>query len=121
MNGSKKRYAGLEGCTDYKKAAQIIKDGGYATSPDYVQKLCRLIETYGLTKYDPTPTPQKVPPTKLPYMVRTKAGMKIYAAPNGKAVKACPVGIYTIMEERNGYGRLKSGAGWIKLADVQKM
>ena len=51
-NGSALRYQGLVGCTDYKKAAQIIKDGGYATSPDYVQKLCRLIEQYGLTKYN---------------------------------------------------------------------
>lgn len=51
-NGSALRYKGLAGCTDYKKAAQIIKDGGYATSPDYVQKLCRLIEQYGLTKYN---------------------------------------------------------------------
>ena len=51
-NGSTLRYKGLVGCTDYKKAAQIIKDGGYATSPDYVQKLCRLIEQYGLTKYN---------------------------------------------------------------------
>ena len=51
-NGSALRYKGLVGCTDYKKAAQIIKDGGYATSPDYVQKLCRLIEQYGLTKYN---------------------------------------------------------------------
>ena len=32
MNGSKKRYDGFKGCTDYKKAAQIIKDGGNATS-----------------------------------------------------------------------------------------
>jgi hypothetical protein len=84
-----------------------------------VQKLCRLIETYGLTKYDPVL--QKVPPTRLPYMVRTKAGMKIYDKAGGKAVKACPVGIYTIVAEQSGYGRLKSGAGWIKLADAQKM
>lgn len=34
MNGSQKRYEGLAGCTDYKKAVQIIKDGGYATSLD---------------------------------------------------------------------------------------
>lgn len=32
-NGSRLRYDGLKGCTDYKKAVQIIKDGGYATSP----------------------------------------------------------------------------------------
>ena len=51
-NGSALRYKGLVGCTDYKKAAQIIKDGGYATAPDYVQKLCKLVEQYNLTKYN---------------------------------------------------------------------
>ena len=119
MNGKQKRYAGLEGCTDYRKAAQIIKDGGYATSPDYVDKLCRIIEQYGLTKYDPAP--KQTPPTKLPYLVRTKAGAQIYDKPRGKAVKACPVGIFTITEEQDGYGKLKSGAGWVKLSDAQKM
>lgn len=39
-NGSNLRYDGLKGCTDYKKAVQIIKDGGYATSLTYVDKLC---------------------------------------------------------------------------------
>lgn len=52
MNGSQKRYEGLAGCTDYKKAVQIIKDGGYATSLDYVQNLCRVIEQRNLTQYD---------------------------------------------------------------------
>jgi len=52
MNGSKQRYAGLKGCTDYKKAVQIIKDGGYATSTTYVAKLCNIIERWNLTQYD---------------------------------------------------------------------
>ena len=52
MNGKKLRYAGLKGCTDYKTAAQIIKDGGYATSLTYVDKLCKLIEKWNLTQYD---------------------------------------------------------------------
>ena len=52
MNGSKQRYAGLKGCTDYKKAAQIIKDGGYATSLTYVEKLCDIISRWNLTQYD---------------------------------------------------------------------
>lgn len=52
MNGSRNRYEGLMGCTDYKKAVQIIKDGGYATSLDYVQNLCRVIEQWNLTQYD---------------------------------------------------------------------
>ena len=51
-NGSKLRYEGLKGCTDYKKAVQIIKDGGYATSTTYVSKLCNIIERWNLTQYD---------------------------------------------------------------------
>lgn len=52
MNGSKKRYEGLSGEKDYKKAVQIIKDGGYATDVNYVQKVCSIIERYNLTQYD---------------------------------------------------------------------
>lgn len=51
-NGNKLRYDGLKGCMDYKKAAQIIKDGGYATSPTYVENLCSIIEKWKLTQYD---------------------------------------------------------------------
>lgn len=51
-NGSKLRYAGLKGCTDYKKAVRIIKDGGYATSLTYVEKLCSIIEKWNLTQCD---------------------------------------------------------------------
>ena len=51
-NGSKLRYAGLKGCMDYKKAVQIIKDGGYATSLTYVEKLISIIERWNLTQYD---------------------------------------------------------------------
>ena len=50
--GSKLRYDGLKGCTDYKKAVQIIKDGGYATSITYEEKLCSIIERWKLTQYD---------------------------------------------------------------------
>lgn len=51
-NGSKLRYDGLKECTDYKKAVQIIKDGGYATSFTYVDKFCSIIERWKLTQYD---------------------------------------------------------------------
>lgn len=51
-NGEKLRYDGLKGCSDYKKAVQIIKDGGYATSLTYVEKLCSIIERWKLTQYD---------------------------------------------------------------------
>lgn len=51
-NGTNLRYAGLKGETNYQKAAQIIKDGGYATSPTYVTSLCNVIQKWNLTKYD---------------------------------------------------------------------
>lgn len=51
-NGSKFRYDGLKGCADYKKAVQIIKNGGYATSLTYVEKLISIIEKWKLTAYD---------------------------------------------------------------------
>lgn len=51
-NGSELRYEGLIGETDPKKAAQIIKSGGYATDISYVDKLCNLIDRYNLTDYD---------------------------------------------------------------------
>lgn len=55
-NGSRLRYDGLKGCTDYKKAAQIIKGGGYATSPTYVENLCSIIERWNLTQYNASTT-----------------------------------------------------------------
>ncbi len=51
-NGSRKRYAGLTATTSYKKQLQIIRNGGYATSGSYVSQLCRVIQTYKLTKWD---------------------------------------------------------------------
>lgn len=52
MNGSKKRYPGIAGMTDYRKVVQLIKDGGYATSLTYVEKLCSIIERWKLPQYD---------------------------------------------------------------------
>ena len=52
MNGSKKRYPNINKQTDYKKAIQIIKDGGYATDVNYVSKLVNLVERWKLYEYD---------------------------------------------------------------------
>ncbi len=46
------RYYGLGYQSDYRTAVQIIKDGGYATDSSYVDKVCQLIETYDLTRFD---------------------------------------------------------------------
>ncbi|MED5018935.1 glycoside hydrolase family 73 protein [Paenibacillus chibensis] len=39
---------------DYKKAAEAVWKGGYATDPEYPAKLIRIIETYQLMQYDTT-------------------------------------------------------------------
>ena len=57
-NGKALRYDGIKGMTNYKAVAQLIKQGGYATSLTYVDKLCALIERWNLTQYD-TDTPAK--------------------------------------------------------------
>lgn len=52
MNGSKKRYAGLQGEKDPAKAIGIIKAGGYATDTSYVSKILDIIKRFNLTQYD---------------------------------------------------------------------
>lgn len=46
------RYANLRGCTDYKLACRYVYEDGYATAPDYTQKLIRAIEQYDLSSWD---------------------------------------------------------------------
>jgi len=46
------RYAAVIGETNYKRACNAIHKAGYATAPDYAQKLIRLIEMYDLADYD---------------------------------------------------------------------
>lgn len=125
MNGSKKRYAGLAGEKDYKKAIQIIKDGGYATSSTYVEKICSIIERFNLTQYDTataapaTPaTPQNTNFPAVPFTVTVIIDDLNYRSEpsmNGKVNGQTGKGVFTILEVKNGWGRLKSGAGWIYL------
>ncbi len=46
------RYAGVVGCRDYRRAFVIIKAGDYATSKDYVNNLCNVVERWNLTRFD---------------------------------------------------------------------
>ena len=179
MNGSKKRYESLAGCTDYKKAAQIIKDGGYATSHDNVQNLCSIIEQWNLTKFNSTtdttisgwyrvrkswqnaasqkgafrdlanakqcadanpgycvfdPAGKAVYPeqkSSVPYAVRVSVSdLNIRKGPGTNYAKTGQYtrkGVFTIVAESTGvgstkgWGKLKSGAGWISLDLVTRI
>lgn len=46
MDGGRLRYAGLAGERDPQRAVTIIKDGGYATDTEYVDKVCQVIERW---------------------------------------------------------------------------
>lgn len=50
--GSDLRYASIVGCRDYRRAFTIIKAGNYASSIDYVDKLCAVVERWNLARFD---------------------------------------------------------------------
>ena len=106
-----------------KKASQIIKDSGYATSSNYVDKLCSIIERWNLTKYDVAVS--TAPADGCPFLVRVSINdlnIRKGAGTNyARTGKYTGKGVFTIVEvmsgtgSAKGWGRLKSGAGWIAL------
>lgn len=121
-DGDKLRYEGLKGCKKYKTAAQIIKNGGYATSTSYVKALCDIIKEYSLTDYEVKKKTTKpagtTKPAATPFKVKVSADdLRIRKTPSmhGEIAGYTGKGIFTITEEKNGWGKLKSGAGWICL------
>lgn len=58
------------------------------------------------------------------YLVRVSSEIDIYKAPL-EVTEKCPKGAYTIVEEKNGFGKLKSSTPekprWIKLSEVKKL
>ena len=176
-NGSGLRYDGLKGCTDYKKAVQIIKDGGYATSLTYVEKLCSIIERWNLTQYDVKKeavvwyrvrktwedsqsqigafkileNAKKCADQNPGYKVFDASGKVVYAptasdvpflvkvsitdlnirtgpgTDHAKTGKFTGIGVFTIVDVKSGkgstagWGKLKSGAGWISLAYAERI
>ena len=47
-----KRYSKVKTAKDYKEAAKYIQEAGYATDPNYADKIISVIEKYNLNKYD---------------------------------------------------------------------
>lgn len=45
-------YAPVKTAENYREAAHALKAGGYATDPNYAEKLIELIEQFKLNKYD---------------------------------------------------------------------
>ena len=54
------RYEGIVGCRDYRAAFRILKNGEYATSHNYVDNLCAVVEKWNLTRFDCTAEPDVI-------------------------------------------------------------
>lgn len=52
MLASCSRYRGCLNQTDPRKCITAIKNGGYATSPSYINTIMNIIKKYNLTQYD---------------------------------------------------------------------
>lgn len=93
------KTATVTGITEDNKWYQLSDGNFISSSIQYVQ----------FTKTDET----------VSFTVRVKAGsteIKKEASSSSTTVgKISQNGVYTIVEEKNGYGKLKSGAGWISL------
>lgn len=50
--GTAPRYEAVRNAKDYKEAARALQEAGYATDPEYAQKLINIIEQNNLTMYD---------------------------------------------------------------------
>lgn len=125
-NGSKLRYDGISGMTDYKAVAQLIKDGGYATSLTYVENLCSIIEKWNLTQYDAatssvsTGTGANNSFPAVPFLIKVIVSDLNYRdqpSMDGAIRGQTGKGTFTITKLSGSWGYLKSGAGWIYLGN----
>lgn len=126
MNGSKLRYDGIAGMTDYKAVAQLIKDGGYATSLTYVENLCSIIEKWSLTQYDAasgsasTGMGSNTNFPAVPFLVKviiSDLNYRDQQSMDGVVKGQTGKGTFTITKLSGSWGYLKSGAGWIYLGN----
>lgn len=81
VNAAYPKYYGVTNCKTYKEQITFIKEHGYATDPNYISKVCDIIERYSLDANDgssstpSTPSQPSTPSTpttsKTPYRVAT--------------------------------------------------
>lgn len=107
----------------------------YIAKPEWATQVANgiiafLVSEFGLTKNvsndtpkvevpkeEPKPTPTPTPTVSGTQKVKVSSMTRIYSRTNSVA----DTGVYTITEVENGMGKLKSGAGWIPLADTKKV
>ena len=101
---------------------------GWAISAGYGEKIIAILNAILATAGGAAPTPT---PTAVPFLVKVSTpDLRIRTGPGtntAKTGKYTGVGVFTITEVKNGpgstkgWGKLKSGAGWISLDFAQKI
>jgi hypothetical protein len=101
---SKSRYAFLFELklTDYKGWARGLKKAGYATSPTYAERLIKIIEDFGLSRYDDMNIPEKTEHRKS-RRTKEKVSMRDVLETNRvKFVRAVPGDTYASITKELG-------------------
>lgn len=111
-NGSKKRYEGLPKCTNYKEAITLIKNGDYATDPEYVNKICNIIMRYNLDRYDAEIAPKEEAPVAKPLYYIQCGAFKYKKSAEGLANQLIGAGFHAVVE--------KSGANYRVISKRKK-
>ena len=101
---------------------------GWATGAGYGEKIIAILKAILTTAGGAAPAPA---PAAVPFKVKVSiSDLRIRSGPGTNAAatgKFTGVGVFTIIEVKDGpgstkgWGRLKSGAGWISLDYAQKI
>lgn len=106
-------------CGSIKQDLTILKNKPDQYGKAIAKGICKYLGVTFKDGSEPAPAPA-VTVKSVNYMVRTNSTITLYSDYKGTK-KSTVSGVYTIIQESsNGYGKLKSGAGWIKLSDTTK-
>lgn len=122
--------------TGYYRIRKSWKDAasqkGAYTSRDNAIKHCKTLgseykvyDENGVQVYPATSNTKPTSTTFVPYVVKiTAKNLNVRKGPGTNYAVATTIpqgGAYTIVEEKDGWGKLKSGAGWIDLVHTKKL
>ena len=95
---------------------EIYSDGSYVISTKSSGPVTGVVKPNSVTAWNTS----EITPQFNPYLVKINTDVLNVRAGAGTTYKVTTQvkrnGVYTIVEEKNGWGKLKSGAGWINLS-----
>lgn len=121
-----------EAVKEWQKIVGVVADGDFGHNTENATKIWQ--KNHGLAadgvvgpkSWAAVGSASVVTPTAVPsfqkYNVKVLTALNVRATPGGKVVTVIrDNGIYGIIAEQNGWGKLQSGAGWIALKYTQRI